>query len=263
MCTFAGSQAFYMQDVTLISDWKQEDYYLGALQGGLVGVAALHVITNRINPFDVRMGAFVLRQVFARFPQGTIHILAVMAQCTDELPMSISYYRGHYFITVNDGRLSLLFDTPPQWVRAVLTAPSTFSEVDAYLKAVHALAENKLEERTLPTQMKTEVVHGVVAEQHYLIGQVIYIDSYGNAITNISRHLFDKTGGGRPFRIFVQGPYNTVTRISDAYGGVRPGELQALFNSAQLLELSLYMGNLATVESVSLYTEIQIQFQKQ
>jgi len=45
------------------------------------------------------------------------------------------------------------------------------------------------------------------------------------------------------------------------YGGVRPGELQALFNSAGLLELCIYLGNLAVLENVSLYDEIQIQFQ--
>ncbi|HNY24492.1 MAG TPA: hypothetical protein PKM89_06970, partial [Bacteroidales bacterium] len=73
--------------------------------------------------------------------------------------------------------------------------------------------------------------------------------------------LFEKTGRGRAFRIYIQGPYTKVERMWHQYGGVRPGELQALFNSAGLLELCIYLGNLAVLENVSLYDEIQIQFQ--
>ena len=122
--------------------------------------------------------------------------------------------------------------------------------------------EDKLQEMTLPADMKTEVRPSAVAEKDYIMGQVIYIDSYGNAITNISRSLFDRVGAGRDFRIFLQGPYTRIEKISDSYGGVRPGQLLALFNSVNLLELAVFMGSLATLENIGIYDEIQIQFSK-
>ena len=249
-----------MSVVTVTSDWNKRDYYAGALEGGLLGIAALYVITHHIQPFDVRMGVFVLRQSYFRYPPGSMHILAVQAQATDRLPMSVALYRGHYFITVNDGRFSLLFDGEPEWIRAVYWAPGTFSEVEAYIKAVRAVVEGNLEDRTLPAEMKTEVRPSAVAEKDYIMGQVIYIDSYGNAITNISRALFDKVGSGRRCLIFLQGPYTRIEKLSDGYGGVRPGELLALFNSAGFLELAVFMGNLSSLENIGLYDEIQVQF---
>ncbi|MDD4920348.1 MAG: SAM-dependent chlorinase/fluorinase [Bacteroidales bacterium] len=251
-----------MPVVTVTSDWNKHDFYAGVLEGGLLGIAPVYQITHQIHPFDVRMGVFVLRQAYNRYPSGSIHILAVQAQATDQLPMSVAYYQEHYFITVNDGRFSLLFDHEPQWIRAVYAAQGTFSELDAYIKAVKAIVEDKLGEMTLPADMKTEVRPSAVAEKDYIMGQVIYIDSYGNAITNVSRSLFNKVGAGRDFRIFLQGPYNRIEKISDSYGGVRPGQLLALFNSADLLELAVFMGSLATLENIGLYDDIQIQFSK-
>lgn len=246
--------------VTLVSDWNKSDYYTGALQGALTGLATLQVISQQINSFDVRMGMFVLRRVFPHYPAGTVHIMAVQAQSTDTLPMCLVFYDGHYFITVNDGRLSLLFDHEPQWVRAICASDSSFSELECYVKGVRAIVADKIEEWTLPARMKTEVVQCAVAEKDFIVGQVIYIDSYGNAITNITRSVFEKSGAGRPFHLYVQGPYTKITHLSTQYGGVRPGELIALFNSADLLEIAVYLGNLAVLESLSLYAEIQIQF---
>lgn len=251
----------HMPVVTLTSDWKRQDYYPGILKGELLGMASLVTITNEINPFDVRMGVFVLRQVFRYYPNGTIHLLAVQAQATDQMPMAVAFYEQQYFISINDGRFSLLFDSGPEWIRAICTSVHTMAEVEAYVKGIRAVVEDKLNVMTLPAEMMTEVNPSPVSEENYIMGQVIYIDSYGNAITNVTRALFEKTGRGRAFRIYIQGPYTKVERMWHQYGGVRPGELQALFNSAGLLELCIYLGNLAVLENVSLYDEIQIQFQ--
>ena len=249
-----------MAVVTITSDWNKRDYYAAALEGKLLGVARVFEITHHINPFDVRMGVFVLKQAYRNFPVGSIHILAVQAMATDQMPMSVALYEGHYFITVNDGRFSLLFDNRPDWVRAIVHRDGTFSELETYVKAVKALVEGVLEERTLSAEMKTEARPAPVAENDYIMGQVVYIDSYGNAVTNITRSLFEKIGGGRVFSIFLQGPYTRISTLSEQYAGVRPGQLLALFNSTDFLELAVFMGNLAVLENIAVYDEVQIQF---
>ncbi|HNY24462.1 MAG TPA: SAM-dependent chlorinase/fluorinase, partial [Bacteroidales bacterium] len=174
-----------MPVVTLTSDWKRQDYYSGILKGELLGIASLVTITNEINPFDVRMGVFVLRQVFRYYPNGTIHLLAVQAQATDQMPMAVAFYEQQYFISINDGRFSLLFDSGPEWIRAICTSVHTMAEVEAYVKGIRAVVEDKLNVMTLPAEMMTEVNPSPVSEENYIMGQVIYIDSYGNAITNV------------------------------------------------------------------------------
>lgn len=242
-----------MAIVTVTSDWSKRDYYAAALEGSLLGVASLYEISHHIQPFDVRMGVYVLKQAYSKFPAGSIHILAIQAQATDQMPMSIALYRKHYFITVNDGRFSLLFDENPEWIRALVHREDTFSELETYVKGVKAIVEGVLDDRTLPTEMKTETRQDPVAEKDYLLGQVVYIDSYGNAITNISKTLFEKIGKGRRFNIFLQGPYTRIEKISTHYTKVRPGHLVALFNAADCLELAICMGNLAALENLAVY----------
>lgn len=249
-----------MAIVTITSDWSKQDYYAAALEGSLLGTASVYEISHNIQPFDVRMGMYVLKQTYKKFPAGSIHILAIQAQATDQMPMSVALYKGHYFITVNDGRLSLLFDGHPDWIRAVVHKEGTFSELEMYVKGVKAIVDGRLEDRTLPTEMRTETEQVPVAENDYILGQVVYIDSYGNAITNITKTLFEKIGKGRDFAVFLQGPYTRIEKISTHYTAVRPGQLVAVFNSAENLELAICMGNLALLESLNVYDQIHIQF---
>ena len=51
-------------------------------------------------------------------------------------------------------------------------------------------------------------------DESVINGSVVYIDSYKNAITNISRELFDQIGKGRPFEIFVQSNHNRIDRLN-------------------------------------------------
>lgn len=91
-------------------------------------------------------------------------------------------------------------------------------------------------------------------------GQVVYIDSYGNAITNIGRELFDKAGGGRPFEIILHTPSTKITTLANYYGDAAPGELLGLFNSAGYLEFAVNKGNLAQLESIATGASVRIKF---
>jgi len=62
----------------------------------------------------------------------------------------------------------------------------------------------------------------------------IYIDSYKNAITNITNELFDRVGKNLPFEIYIQSRKYRITRINKTYSETSVGELLALFNSSGL-----------------------------
>jgi hypothetical protein len=85
---------------------------------------------------------------------------------------------------------------------------------------------------------------------------VIYIDNYGNIITNITQKLFESVGKTRPFTIFAR----TVKfkQLFTSYGAAidwslpkekrqEDGKKMALFNSVGHLELALYKSNPETV----------------
>ena len=91
-------------------------------------------------------------------------------------------------------------------------------------------------------------------------GTIIYIDNYDNAISNISRRLFDQVGQDRHFEIsFKRHP--ALTQLSEDYEEVDIGEPLCLFNRAGYLKIAVNMGKAASLLGLRLEEMIQIDFQ--
>jgi S-adenosyl-L-methionine hydrolase (adenosine-forming) len=256
-----------MTIVTVTSDWKNCDYYTGGLRGSLISLSSgLSVVevTNSIPCFDVLQEIFILRSVFRHFPESSIHLLGVMSEPSPNAPMVIVFGDGHYFVGVNDGRFSLLFENPPSVCFEILKFNempfSSFMSLELFREAVDIILTNSFEKRTKICNLKRESSPGVVHNPNLIVGRVVYSDSLGNAITNIEKRLFDSIHKGRDFTIFVQGPYTKINRISRGYNDSSPGELIALFNSLGYLELAVNQGNITTLESLNPSSEIRIKF---
>ncbi|HBG25209.1 MAG: hypothetical protein A2X17_08370 [Bacteroidetes bacterium GWF2_41_61] len=253
--------------VTITSDWKNGDYYLAALKGSLLSLSSdisVVDITNSIPSFDVLQEIFIIKSAYRHFPQNTIHLMGVMSEPAPGANIVIVFGEGHYFVGVNDGRFSLLFDNPPAVCFEILKgrsiAFSSFNSLELFKEAVDIICTNSFETRTKICDVKRESSPGVVHNENNITGRVLYIDSFGNAITNIERRVFDSIHKGRDFTIFVQGPYTKINRISRGYNDSSPGEIIALFNSAGLLEIAVNQGNIALLESINPSSEIRIRF---
>lgn len=254
-----------MTIVTITSDWRKGDYYLGALKGKLISASKdidLVEITNSIPAFDVLQEIFILKNCYSYFPKGTIHLLGVMSEPTPESPMVVVYSDNHYFVGVNDGRFSLLFDSLPSIAFAIepVGNSSTFSSLDLFVRGVESVIKNSFQLNTCAAQIKKEITPKIVFNENSITGRVVYIDSFGNAITNIDKALFDRLHKGRDFTIFVQGPYTKINKISHSYSQHFQGEILALFNSLGLLELAVNQGNIAALENLGTASEIRIKF---
>jgi S-adenosylmethionine hydrolase len=92
---------------------------------------------------------------------------------------------------------------------------------------------------------------------------VIHIDSYQNAITNISRELFLRVGGGKAFHIFVQSKHYKIDRINKRYNETEEGELLAIFNSSGLLEIAIRNGNAAGLMKLNTNSTIRVEFKEE
>jgi len=254
-----------MPIVTLTSDWNRHDYYTGSLKGEILtrcpNVEVID-ISHQIRSFDVAQCAFVLRHAYKHFVPGTIHLMAVQSEPESLAPMVIVYHRMHYFVGLNDGRFSLLFDDPPEEAMALSqpSEPHSFAALKLFSFAVEAIVEGKMETETKPCLLFSETLSRPVYSSLEIVGRVIYIDSYGNAITNISRTLFIKVSKGRTFEIFVRGPFAKLTNIVGAYDDVASGQMLALFNSMGYLEIAINKANLALLESLDTHSEIRIKF---
>jgi S-adenosylmethionine hydrolase len=94
-------------------------------------------------------------------------------------------------------------------------------------------------------------------------GSVIFIDHFGNLITNITRKLFDDIGKGRPFNIYIRSSLKlAISEISTGYNIIE-GDKQyylALFNSFDILEIAQKKESLAQLESVDVLSGVEVEF---
>jgi hypothetical protein len=91
-----------------------------------------------------------------------------------------------------------------------------------------------------------------------IIGSIIFIDSYGNAISNITREVFNRVFEGREFRILIQSNKNYTDHILERYSDVPVGEMLARFNSLDLLEISINGANVSELLNLNVGSVVRI-----
>jgi hypothetical protein len=175
-------------------------------------------------------------------------------------------YKGHYFIGADNGVFSLILNDKPKRIIELGIAPSadalTFPTKDVFVKAASHLAKGGTLEMIGKTKdsLIEKALFQAVSVENIIKGMVIYVDHYGNILTNIEEPFFKAFGRGRDFSIeFRQGDYN-INRISKAYSDVPEGEKLALFSSSNLLEIAMNKGNASRLLGLQISDLIRIEF---
>jgi len=246
-----------MAIITLTSDWGDTDYYPAAVKGRILRElpdAVIVDVTHKIPAFDSSRAAYILRNTYSNFPKGSIHLIGVNTEETEETAHVIALYDGHYFIGADDGIFSLIFQKPAEkmvfmdvWQDSDLC---TFSTRDRFAKAAILLAQGKpIETLGNPYPELLQKIHFEPTSNHEGIrGMVIHIDSYENIITNIPQHLFREVVGDKPFKLSFK-EYE-LEHLSEGYYEVGKGELLCLFGSNRLLQIAINQGNAASLLGV-------------
>ena len=89
-----------------------------------------------------------------------------------------------------------------------------------------------------------------------IMGHVIYVDRFGNLITNISKAVFERTRGERDFVISIKD--RRINQIKRAYAEVPTGELLSIFSSFGNLEIAVNGGNAAKSLGVEKGASVEI-----
>jgi S-adenosylmethionine hydrolase len=256
-----------MAIITLTTDWNKSDYYIGSLKGKILSFDQTTIIvdiSHQVPPFNIMHAAFILRNCWLEFPEGTIHIIAVNAALTGKRSLLIIKKQGHFFITSDNGIVGLLFGDKPDSVHTVNMPEieSNFNGLNAYIDTAFRIikGENIDQFSKLNDSYITQIPLRPVIEKKLINGIVIYIDSFSNAISNISKETFDKVGEGRFFEIFVQSNHYRINRLSSTYADTPSGELLALFNSVGLLEIAINNGYAADLLNLTTNSAIRIKF---
>lgn len=255
--------------LTLTSDFGLKDYFVGALKGHIYSElpeAKIVDISHQISPFSIHEAAYVIRNAYKHFPKGSIHIIAVDAEeCIENKHIAL-LLDGHYFICADNGVMALITAhlKPEKIIQIQLkTVDSSYFLSNFVQVACHLarggnlnLVGNELHEITSSQELKPIVN----LEKNQIVGHVIYIDNFGNVITNIDKTIFEEIGKGRKFEVKARS--FTFDKIYDKYNAIENfsipkekrksfGKKLALFNKDDFLEIALYRSNKDTVGGAS------------
>lgn len=242
-----------MNIVTLITDMGNKDFYVASIKGAIYskieGVTIVD-ISHDIKPFDIAHASYVLKNCYKEFPVGTIHIIGINPEETEDCKHLAIQYDGHFFIGADNGMFSLIFNEMPEHIYEIykgddpLHRNHSFPTKTVFVEAAQKLANNapistlgsKVE------QIRRRQLFRPTVEADVLKGTVTYIDTYGNIITNIDKSLFDDVRAGRPFKIYLTRAGYTISAINKKYNEVPEGEKVAIFGSSNFLEIAINKG---------------------
>ena len=260
-----------MSIVTLTTDFGTKDYFVSATKAALfseLNNINIFDISHEISPYNVTEAAYILKNAYKSFPKGTIHLIGVDSELTPENKHLVMMFDGHYFIGADNGIFSLIINNKKADIIVSINIHknivTSFPILDVFVKiAGHISRKGELEVigKKINSILELTNVNPVINNlKNKILGSVIYIDNYGNVITNITKTIFKDIGKSRSFvinarTIKFEKIYNNYSEAIDfnidKAKREEDGKKIALFNTAGHLELAIYKSNPSTVGSAS------------
>ena len=259
--------------VTFMTDFGTEDGYVASMKGVLLSIAPSAIlvdITHEIALGDVLAGAFVLNQVIDYFPAGTIHLGVIDPGVGTDRRILAARYAGQIviapdngLITLVDQRLGLEGIVSVRNERFFLTSRigRTFDGRDIMAPVAGALAMGGRFDQLGPPPESYKLLDlpQPRAEGSTLIGQVLHIDRFGNCVTNLRRSMIEQvTHSLAKAEVFVG--EKSVGPLRGAFAHVAQGELLALLDSIDLLEIAVNCGRASERLGLRIGDEVQVRY---
>ncbi len=260
-----------MAIITLTTDFGEKDHFAGAIKGAIYSEqpeVRIVDISHSVSPFSILEAAYIIQNAYSSFPKGTIHIIGIDSEINEENKHIAVKLDDHYFICANNGIMSMVCSeiAPEKIVEINIhdKIETSFPVLDVFVKVACHIARGGTLEVIGKTIDSIKPIKNLIpfinAEKNQIIGNVIYIDNYGNVVTNIRKKFFEDIQKGRAFEISARNyKFKTIySKYSDIVNfdieeDKRNDEGKALvvFNSSRYLEIAIYKSNTTTVGSAS------------
>ena len=257
-----------MAIITLTTDFGLKDHYVGSVKGAIlnqISDAIIIDISHQIEKFNIQDAAFILKETYPSFPKKTVHIIGLLTEYKNTGGYVAVENGGHFFIGADNGIFSLLFDEAPLKIIEIPVDSKinlSFPVRDIFVRFACKLA-NGVDIESIgkaKQDLLQRLPFRATSMGNIIRGSIVFVDSYGNVITNIDRSLFEQIGKGQAFIIeLARG--NQIERLSHEYNEVSEGEILALFNASGHLEIAMRNGKISSMLNLKLNDSITIRFQ--
>jgi S-adenosyl-L-methionine hydrolase (adenosine-forming) len=242
--------------IALLTDFGWSGQYVGAMKGAILTVfreVDLVDITHDIPPQDLATGAMHLMAVVPFFPAGTIFLTVVDPGVGTARAALAARAGGHVFVGPDNGVMAPVLDelgatlvvSIDDPARARPTVSRTFEGRDRLGPAAAWMASGVPLESLGPVVLDYRRLESrrAMAAPDRLFGEVVWVDRFGNLITNITRGGWAEAAQGRAGEVTLNGA--PVGAPVGTYADAEPGDPCVLFGSTEQLEIAVRNGNAA------------------
>ncbi len=244
------------QLITLTTDFGLGSPYVAAMKGVMLSInptARIVDISHGIGPQNVRQGAVLLAEAAGWFPAGTIHVGVVDPGVGTERRIVYAQIGDQQFIAPDNGLLSRLtakarasriiaLENAEHWLPSV---SNTFHGRDIMAPVAAQLSLGMEPHRLGPTVAELIELDWPApqVESRVIRGEVSWIDSFGNLMTNITTAMLAAIPDEDSPEVEIAG--QTIRGIELAYGHRPAGTPLALVGSGGYLEIAVTNGSAA------------------
>ena len=246
-----------MTIITLTTDFGIRSGFAGVMKGAIYNIAPqvkIVDISHAIAAQDIHEGAYTLARAVPFFPQGTIHIYVVDPGVGTQRRPLTARLGEYYFVGPDNGLLTPLIedaeqnkqpveffhlDNPTYWLPKIsrtFHGRDIFAPVAAHL--ANGVALSKLG-TPFDDPVRLELTRPEKTDRGW-IAHITVIDTFGNLTTDLPASALQ----GRTDVLFrLRGAQ--VDGIAESYGHNRSGDLVAVVDSEEYMEIAVVNGSAA------------------
>ncbi|MEO8340617.1 MAG: SAM-dependent chlorinase/fluorinase [Nitrospirota bacterium] len=258
--------------ITLLTDFGNRDWFVASMKGAILTInphATIVDLSHQITPHRIDEAAYALKSCYREFPEGTIHVVVVDPGVgSGRRAIAVKSVR-YYFLTPDNGVLSYIFDDEqPVEVREIdqrkfrRESPGhTFDGRDLFAPVAGRLARHEPFESYGPVigDYRTFPISEPHWEQGTLVGEIVYVDRFGNLMSNLMPvHLEEACLSIKRRQPRIQIGGQIIEGLVNSYSEALAEKLSALINSAGALEIFLKEASAAGLLQVGKGARIEV-----
>jgi S-adenosylmethionine hydrolase len=259
--------------ITLTSDFGHKDPFVGIMKGVILNInpfVNIVDITHEISPQNILEAAITIEMSFETFPYKTIHVVVVDPGVGSVRRPILVITDHYYFIGPDNGIFSQIYRLRNETLSVVhITSEhyfmpdrsATFHGRDIFAPVAAWLSKGIDSSKfgdPINDYVSINVPVPIIQEENIVEGEVIYIDRFGNAATNIKAQtmeniLKDKTG--RRLKVLVKGK---EAPFKNYYADAEDQGLYSLINSFGYLEFFVFRGNASLEFGIAVGEKVEL-----
>lgn len=252
--------------VTLLSDWRLRDPYVSMFKGSLLSAfpeVQIIDMTHYVDKFNLPQTALLMKSGYSSFPEGSIHLILTNMSLNSTFSPVLLQHNGHYFIGEDNGVFDLMFgmETPLKGLQLSDNKENTLHQI---IKFIQVIKEGNLAQNTVEypkfKRLFAEMPDHLPSEKR-IEGQIVYIDAFNNAVTNIPVSMFEKAVNGREFTASIQSKGSWIIRKHFDHYTSTDDEMYLCNNALGYLEIAAYQSDVAILADLEPGDTITINYE--